>query len=208
MARATKKAAPAAQDDPELALIGGAMALAAEEGWRDVTVRRAALAGGVAPGTAVRLAASRDALLALLLARMTEAAADRSESPDPETPARDRVFDVAMLGFEWLEPYREGLAEAVAELRRDPLSALSLRGAVERAVKALLELAGVSNAGLRGFVSGAGLTGVWLQTLDAFVSDEPGLPRTMATLDRGLRRGEMVMARWPFARKHTPASES
>ena len=57
----------------------------------------------------------------------------------------------------------------------------------------MLEAAGMDTNGMRGAIKIAGLTGVYVYALKAWVGDESeGLAKTMAALDRGLNRAEQA----------------
>ena len=110
-----------------------------------------------------------------------------------ETP-REKLFDVLMRRLEAMAPYRDGLREIVAGLKRDPLAAAQVNGLVLNSMRFMLEAAGIADAGpgsalkLQGLaLSWARIVGVWLE------DDDPGFAHTMAALDRDLMRGERAV---------------
>ena len=65
---------------------------------------------------------------------------DNGELAD-ETP-RERLFDVLMRRLEVMAPYREGLREVTAWLRREPAAALAMNRVVMSSMRFMLESAG------------------------------------------------------------------
>jgi len=182
--------------DPLGALVASAMRLAAADGWRQLTVPAIARAAGLPAAEAYRLApAGRIDLLRALLRNAVETAAGTVPAPEDEAPVRDRVFDATMAFFEALMPHREGLRVVIREAAGDA-DMLRLAGPASDAARALLDLAGVDASGVRGTARVLGLAGIIALTARVWIDDTDGLPRTMADLDRRLRRVEGLAQRF------------
>ncbi|TBW34736.1 TetR/AcrR family transcriptional regulator [Siculibacillus lacustris] len=118
---------------------------------------------------------------------------------DPELagePARERLRDVLMRRFDLLAPYRAGLAGLDRAARTDPLLACRLARISVGSQNWMLEAAGVSTVGLTGRLRAPALAVSLGCLLSTFLDDaEPGLPKTMAALDKALDRLERIDAR-------------
>ena len=143
------------------------------------------------------LRAEFNSTLEILAAFMRETDRQVLSGIDPELaeePARERLFDVLMRRIEVLKPHREAIRSLARSARRDPSLALALNGLSLRSQKWMLAAAGIESAGLRGDMRAQGLVVVMARTLRTWLDDEdPGLARTMATLDRELASGERML---------------
>jgi AcrR family transcriptional regulator len=143
------------------------------------------------------LRAEFNSKLEMLAAFMRETDRKVLEGGDPELaeePARERLFDVLMRRIEVLKPHREAIRSLAGSARRDPGLAIVLNGLSLRSQKWMLAAAGIGAGGLRGDVRAQGLVVVMARTLRVWIDDDdPGLARTMATLDRELASGERML---------------
>ena len=101
-----------------------------------------------------------------------------------------------MRRLEAMAPYREGLREATAWLRRDPAAALAMNQVVVGSMRFMLEAAGIEvEDGAAGAIKLQGLALAWARIVGVWLDDDdPGLSKTMAELDRELTRGERAVA--------------
>jgi AcrR family transcriptional regulator len=108
--------------------------------------------------------------------------------------ARDRLFDVLMRRFDALAPYKEGLRRLARSARCDPGLALGLHRIGEKSTMWMLTAAGIRHGGILGRVAVEGAVLVFAETMTVWLDDDdPGQAKTMAALDRALRRGERAM---------------
>jgi AcrR family transcriptional regulator len=108
-----------------------------------------------------------------------------------EEPVRERLFDVLMRRLEVLAPHKAAVASLMESARRNPGLGLALNGMALRSQRWMLTAAGIGTQGPRGMLRVQGAALLFAQVLVVWVDDEePGLDRTMATLDRGLASAE------------------
>lgn len=111
-----------------------------------------------------------------------------------EEPARERLFDVLMRRLEILAPHRDAVASLLRSAGRNPPLALALNALAVRSQQWMLSAAGIGASGPRGMVRAQGLAVLFSSVLRVWVrEDDPGLARTMATLDRALGRGQRIV---------------
>ncbi len=180
--------------DPEQRrrLIEAALAQAEARGWRDLSLADIATAAGVPLAEAYALFPSKLAVLEGFLADVDRAVLAGGR-PEPGEPAHDRLFDAVMRRFEALAPHRSALRVILQDTRRDPLVLLCGLGGFLRSMAATLEAAGIPSDGLGGLLRAQGLGMVYVQTLRVWLHDDtPDNARTMAALDRNLRRAEAL----------------
>lgn len=199
MARKAKKAAKAKKTakpgDLPSRLIDAALALAAERGWRDVTLRDIGAAAGVGLAEAHAVFPSRQAVLNAFARRIDAEVLAGEEPGATEGGARDRLFDVLMRRFDALAPYRTGLANILADQARDPLAVACGLCLLRRSMACMLEAADLSAAGLRGALRIKGLSAAYLAALRVWLRDESeDHAATMAALDRSLGRLDRAAA--------------
>lgn len=171
-------------------ILAAALALAAERPWAEVTIADIADKAGV---SLVELKAAFDgktAMLSEFSALVDDEMLRRAPRRTPEQSARDALFEVIMSRFDALAPYRVALKSIVGSGMADPAH---LR-AVMNAQHWMLAAAGVPNDGAAGLARAAGLATVYASVFRTWLDDDdPGFSRTMAALDRRLRRGESAI---------------
>lgn len=187
-------------DDLDRKVAAAAMRLAVERGWRSVGLMEVARAAEVPLSSFYRYFPARSELLAAV-SRVADATVLAADSPpDPQEAARDRLFDVMMRRFDALLPYREGLRSVLRDLSADPVSAVCFTRQYGRSMAWMLRAAGIEVDRRGGAALVAGLGGVQARVMRVFVEDDsPDLSRTMAALDRELKRAERwtaTLCRW------------
>ncbi len=195
MATKPKSEAKPPPTDTRGKIVDALMELAAETRFEDISIRDICKAAGVSLADFRDAFPSKGAVLAGLSRRIDHAvlAQDTGELAD-ENP-RERLFDVLMRRLEAMAPYREGLREAMAWLRREPVAALAMNQAAMNSMRFMLEAAGIEAHGASGAIKLQGLALAWARVVDVWLEDEePALSKTMAELDRVLTRGERAAA--------------
>jgi hypothetical protein len=101
-----------------------------------------------------------------------------------------------MRRIEAMTPYKEGLREAVAWLKRAPGAVLAMNQVVTTSMRFMLEAANIDlDGGAAAAIKVQGLALAWARVLAVWLDDDdPGLSKTMAELDRELTRGERAVA--------------
>ncbi|MGX1096092.1 TetR/AcrR family transcriptional regulator [Amorphus sp. MBR-141] len=113
-----------------------------------------------------------------------------------EEPPRERLFDVLMRRLDALAPHRAALRGIARSARQDPLFAASLNRTALISQRWMLTAAGIRFEGLLGAAVTQGLVVSFARVLRVFLDEEdPGMPRTMAALDRELRRAQSSFER-------------
>ena len=178
--------------NPRNALIAAALRLAAERPWADVTLADVAEAAGMTLTALKKEFASKGEIIAAFTSEVDDEVLARAPKRAPEQPARDTLFEVIMCRFDILAPYRPALRSIVQSGLPDPAHVRPLLVSQ----RWMLEAAGVNTAGLEGSFKVAGLATVYASVFRTWLADDdPGQARTMAALDRRLRRGERTLTR-------------
>jgi len=186
-----KPAAPPAS--PRQRAIDALMHLAADRPWKDIELPEIAEAAGLTLSELRDLFPSKGAILGAFT-RMIDKQVIEGTPPDlAGEPARERVFDIMMRRIDALTPYKSALRRIRYALRSDPLSLFALNQSALNTERYMLAAAGIPTEDDLGFVKLQGSVLVFTNTLDTwFEDDDPTLARTMARLDRELKRGERV----------------
>jgi AcrR family transcriptional regulator len=186
----TKSASP--PDDPEAAIIDAALGLAADRSWSGLALADIATAAGIGLIDLYRLFRSKPAILGAFARRVD--AATISLPAEADAAARDRLFELLMHRFDLLAPYKAGLKGLARDARRGHLDALALACHLPRSLAWTLEAAGVSASGLKGKVRIKLLGLAYLATVRVWLKDDSSdLAKTMAALDKSLKRVEPLM---------------
>jgi hypothetical protein len=200
MARKAAAPAPSRRDEVVEAL----MRLAGDRPWVDIEVTDIAAEAGITLVEMRELFPSKGAILGAF-SRMTDRRVLEGTSEDlAGEPARERLFDVFMRRLDALAPYRKPLRRIVEALRTDPLALAALNRVALNSHRYMLASAGISTEGPLGAVKLQGAVLVFGRTLETWLDDDdPALARTMARLDREIRRGERFMERAEDLRRLT-----
>lgn len=177
---------------PRNALIAAALRLAAERPWTDVTLADIAEAADTTLSALKKEFASKGEIIAAFTSKVDDEVLVRAPKRTPDQPVRDSLFEVIMCRFDVLAPYRPALRSIVQGGLPDPAH---MRPVLE-SQRWMLEAAGVNTAGFEGGFKIAGLATVYASVFRVWLTDDDtGQARTMAALDRRLRRGERTLAR-------------
>ncbi len=172
--------------------IAAALSLAGERGWNELTlVDIADKAGSTLLAMKRHFASKRDIVTAFMDLVDEEVLAQAPRRAEDHSP-RDALFEVIMCRFDILEPWKPGVRAVAKSMTPDPTQLAQ----VFTSQRWMLEAAGIGGGGIDGAVRVAGLASVYAGAFQIWLNDDdPGLARTMAALDRRLRRGERIIKR-------------
>ena len=193
---ATRTKTEAKPADVRGKIVDALMKLAGEGRFEDISIRDICKEGGITLVDFRESFPSKGAVLAGLSRRIDQTVlAQNGEELSDESP-RERLFDILMRRLEAMAPYREGLREASAWIRRDPRAALAMNQVVLGSMRFMLEAADIElGDGAAGAIKLQGLALAWARIVKVWLDDDdPGLSKTMAELDRELTRGERAAA--------------
>ncbi len=208
MAKAGKAKQPeqpkhaAKPSDPAERILAAAMEVAVRIGWRRAALADIAAAAGMSLGDVHAHFSDKGAMLRGIVELADRKVLAGAGAPDPESSARDRLFDVLMRRFDVLRPYREGLA-AVAREGGGVGIGDAICGAQRmlRSLAWMLEAAGIGTGGWAGACRVKGLAVVYGATFSAWLRDETeDMSKTMAALDKNLGRAERFANTFAFRR--------
>jgi ubiquinone biosynthesis protein COQ9 len=182
-------------------LIEAAFALIAERGWRRLSVAEAARRADLP----LDQARARFPVRAVVLLRFGLLADQAALALAPgEGPHRDRLFDLLMRRFDFVQKHRAGVLALLHALPTEPCVAALLAAANRRSMAWMLEGAGISARGPLGRLRARGLLLIWLAVVRAWRHDTTeDLSATMAALDRALTRAEQIEG-WLACRRPAP----
>lgn len=194
---------------PQEKLVRAALEMAAEGGWRTLTLSEVARRAGLTMAETYKVAADKEAILDLYAQGIDASLADWiAEAGDEAGSWRDRIFDAVMARFDFMLKDRDALRVVIYESRRDPLA---LARAARRNVKSmerLLDSLALGGDAIARKVRAALLAGLVARTARVWLNDDDDQARTMADLDRRLQRAERLLARArPITRRFTAEPE-
>lgn len=176
---------------PKGRLIQAALRLAAERPWSQITLDDIAQSAMMPLAELRKEAHGKDHILALLIRAIDDDVLAKTPVRPSSQGRRDRLFEVIMSRFDALAPYRSALRSILKDAGPSPIVAR----AGLRSMRWMLEAAGISTSGPGGPLRVMGLAQVYRSVLSVWVEDDdPGLARTMAALDRRLRRAEQTIS--------------
>jgi len=189
-------------------LARAALLIAGGAPWREVTLIR--LADAAARPASDFYGASLWEAVDCVEEAFDRAIADNLDEMDPKQSVRDRLFELIMRRFEAMEPHRAAVLSMEQGLDRDPTLMASAHQRHVRCARWVLALAGLEADGMTGQARAQGLGVIIGQARAAWRGDDAGdFAKTMASLDKNLRRAEEMFGRWAgFEAKKPDASTS
>lgn len=188
----TTAAHPGDMGEIDQRIVAGAMRLAAEHRWRDLTMTAIAEAADVSLDALYLRFPSKEAIL-VGLSRLANAAALAEGAASSEEAPRDRLFDMVMRRFDGLQDYRDGYVAVLRELRSDPVALIRQLPQLETDMRWLLEAAAIPLRGPLGAAKVRGLSLIYVLTLRVWMDDDsPDMARTMKALDTRLAQAEQL----------------
>jgi AcrR family transcriptional regulator len=185
--------------DAEARLAAAAFRLLAKEPWNRLTLTSVARAAKVPLEELLRIAPSRAGLVGVMLRR---AAADTAKHYKPDRSARgtrECVFEAILSWFEAQNARKVAVRSLYDGLRCEPLTLLLLRSDFVLSATWLLALA-EDDAGTASPVRAACVGGIVARVLPVWLADDEGMGKTMAQVDRDLRRVERFL--WRSEKPH------
>ncbi|MBS0385327.1 MAG: hypothetical protein JSS00_08255 [Proteobacteria bacterium] len=189
-------------------LARAALATAGAGSWRSMTLLDLAKAAG-RPASDFYGASLAEAVDCVEEA-FDRAISDTLENLDASQSVRDRLFDLIMKRFEAMEPHRAAVLAMEAGADRDPILLAAQHQRHVRCARWVLALAGLEADGMTGNARAQGLGVIIGQARAAWRSDDAGdFTKTMASLDKNLRRAEEMFGRWAgFEARPKPADSA
>jgi len=176
------------------AIVDALMDLAARRPWHEIEITDIAKAANVSLVEFRDLFPSKGAVLGALSRQIDRQVLEGTTEDLAGEPARERIFDVIMRRFDALQPYKEALRRISRDLQYDPLSLAALNQVSLNSMRFMLAAAGINTEGPLGAVKLQGAVLVYANTMRTWLDDDdPTLAKTMARLDRELRRGERIL---------------
>jgi ubiquinone biosynthesis protein COQ9 len=173
-------------------IISAALGLASERAWNGITLADIAERAGTTLVGLKAHFASKGEIIAAFTGMVDDGVLRQAPRRQPGQTARDALFEVIMCRFDVLEPWKSSLRSISREATADP----SRLAPLLTSQRWMLEAAGISADGVNGGFQVAGLAGIYASVFRTWLDDDDaGLARTMAALDRRLRRGEQTMQR-------------
>ena len=176
-------------------MLDKALDLVAREGWSDTGLADMAGAAGVSLGTFLRHYPSRGAIVNAFARKVDLAMLASTDQITEGEGARDRLFEAVMRRFDAMRPDKEAARAMARDLSRRPLRAVCRLPRIACSMALTLQAAGLDSSGIQGLVRVKGLALIYLDTLRVWLDDDSeDMGKTMAALDRRLRRADRLIA--------------
>src|SRR5215467_10685574 len=171
-------------------VLAAALGCAASKRWADVTLLDIAEGANLSIGELREEFGSKADIIAGLLRAIDDEVLKRAAKRTEGQEKRDRLFDIIMTRFDVLGPHKAALKSIYGTGAAD----VSLAVPYLSSQHWMLEAAGISTEGATGALRVAGLGVAYAWVFRTWLEDDdPGLAKTMAALDRRLRRGERAL---------------
>lgn len=175
---------------PKGKLIAAALKLAETRAWSDVSLLEIADAAQMPLDEVRRAFGSKSQVLAAFMRSIDDDVLKRAPTKVSEGGRRDALFEVIMSRLEALAPYKI----ALKSIAKAPPADSALIIPYLNAQRWMLTAAGINADGASGLLRTGGLGSLYASVFRTWLDDDdPGHARTMAALDRRLRRGESAI---------------
>ena len=166
------------------------------QGWRKVSCAEIATKADVDIKLAFLEYRDRYAYVSDLVRRIDEAMLEAYDSEMGDEPARERLFDVIMARFDAMQGHRDLILELNKAARADPMLGLHLLCLSRLTGEWFLDISRISPAGLSGLARSKGALLAYARAFSSWINDDSAdLAKTMATLDKFLKKGEKALRR-------------
>jgi AcrR family transcriptional regulator len=177
-------------DTPKERIVAAAIMLAAERPWRDVALKDIAERAGLSLLDLSNVFQTKSEILGAFMRAVDQEVLLTAPKPSPGQSRRDLLFEVVMARFDALGPHKAAM-KSISVAGGD----VALLRPFLASQHWMLQAAGIPTEGVFGGARVAGLGTVYGQVFRTWLEDDdPGLARTMAALDRRLRRAEGTMS--------------
>lgn len=189
-----------------------AMRAAAGIGWRRTRLADIAEEAGLTLADLHARYTSKEAVLDGLFRHVDRIVLEGAQkSADEDTSYRDRLFDILMRRFDALNSHKDGIRAVVRDAGSGGVAEILCGGCrLLRSMRWMLEAAGISTAGWLGGLRVKGLAVVFAATVQVWLRDDSeDMAKTMAALDRNLKRAEQFATmRSPFDRRRRDGEDA
>lgn len=174
-------------------IVETALILAAKKGWEKTSLSDIAKASKISLSRLHEEFDDKADILNALGRMIDKKVLERVGKTAPETPPKERLFDVLMERYDVLQEYRTGIVAILDSFLPDPKQGFASLPHLCRSMTWMLEVAGFETAGIPGALRVAGLTAIHLKSLWVWKGDDSeDLSKTMASLDKDLNRAEQL----------------
>ena len=186
------------QTNVDTLIVNAALCVAGEVGWTRLSFADIATKANLSELTVRKRYPAKALLLTEFMRHIDNLVLAQDVPFDESDSQRDRIFEILMLRFEAMQPYKESLRQIAADLRKNPISTIANGPNAALSMAKMLAAANLTADGLLGIAHAHGLLAAWLATGHVWLLDDsPDMTRTMATLDKNLRRGEKYLNMLP-----------
>lgn len=175
--------------DPRRAVVESLMRLAAMQPYDRISLGDIAAEAGISLADLRDLYPSKGAILGGLVRIVDREVLEGTGTDMADESAHDRLLDVMLRRFDALAPYRDGLRSVHRSMRSNPVDLLAFNQVALNSWRYMLEAATLDTTGSLGTLRVQGAVLVFARAFATWLDDEPDMARTMAVLDRELKRG-------------------
>lgn len=174
------------------AIIDAALALAAAEGWNDVSFNQIILAAGVGRAEALEYFDDKTDIIVAFGRRVDARVMENIAFGEGMSP-REKLFDVLMERFDILNDERDAIISILESFKGDPKQAIVSLPHLAKSMTRALDIAGIETDGFKGCGRVTGLIGVYLYVVRTWKEDDTAdMAPTMAALDKALEMAEQA----------------
>jgi len=193
-------------------VIDAALALAAEDAWRNITLGSIAKAAKISLASLQENFGSKTEIVAAVMANTNATVLNGIDASAESEPARDRLLDAIMRRLDALQPHKPTISSILRDMSFDPVGVMCLAPGYFNSMAWTLEAAGIGSAGPVGNLRVKGLGAIYLGALKVWSRDDTeDQSKTLAFLDRRLQQAERLVKWLPegelFARRSRRVSD-
>ena len=178
--------------NPDTLLAQATLRLLEKQDWSKITLASVARSIKRPLSDVLCIVPSKSALPGIVLRSLATEAARRQTADAKSVDPRERLFDVTMTWFDVQQPHASGLKKLYRALQYDPPTLLATQNDILQLSGELLALA-EADIGLSPRVQAAVFAAILIRAVSVWRDDDEEMGKTMAQLDRDLRRLERFL---------------
>ena len=169
--------------------------LLSQHDWDEISLAKVAEASGVKLSELRGAFDGKVAMVEHFMREIDTSVLDEIDADVAEELPRERLMDILLSRFDALAPHKNAVRSIAKAAKSDLSIAAQLNHVALVSMTWMLNAANIETGGLKGAVKVQGVAMVYAKVLRVWLNDDESMAKTMAALDKELRKGESNMRR-------------
>ena len=184
-----------ASEKQQLKIRNAFLTLLSQHDWDEISLTKVAEAAEVKLSELRGAFDGKVAMVEHFMREIDASVLDEIDGDVAEELPRERLMDILLSRFDALMPHKEAVRSIAKAAKSDLSIAAQLNHVALVSMTWMLNAANIETGGIKGAVKVQGVAMVYAKVLQIWLNDDESMAKTMAALDKELRKGESNMRR-------------